>query len=60
MCCVILLSWYEYLTGVYTGVSISDISTSVDNHLTVFAAEKSRKENMVIDVEYYKKSLHFL
>ena len=56
----IILSWYEYLTGVYTGVSISDISTSVDNHLTVFAAEKSRKENMVIDVEDYKKSLDFL
>ena len=49
--------WYEYLVGTYGGVSISDISTSVDNHLTVFAAEKSREERIVVDVEVYKASL---
>ncbi|MBR3600978.1 MAG: Gfo/Idh/MocA family oxidoreductase [Lachnospiraceae bacterium] len=49
--------WYEYLVGTYDGVSISDISISVDNHLTVFAAEKSREERIVVDVEVYKASL---
>ena len=53
----IVASWHEYLSGTYEGVSISDISTSVDNHLTVFAAEKSREEGIVVDVEGYKDSL---
>ena len=53
----IVASWYEYLLGIYEGVSISDITVSVDNHLTVFAAEKSREEGMVVDVEEYKKAL---
>ena len=53
----IVASWHEYLSGTYEGVSISDISTSVDNHLTVFAAEKSREEGIVVDVEVYKRTL---
>ena len=53
----IVASWHEYLSGTYEGVSISDISTSVDNHLTVFAAEKSREDGIVVDVEEYKKIL---
>lgn len=53
----IVISWYDYLAGTYKGVSISDISTSVDNHRTVFAAEKSREEKIIVDVEEYKKSL---
>ena len=52
---VILL--FYYLNGNYDGISISDISTSVDNHLTVFAAEKSREDGIVVDVEEYKKTL---
>lgn len=53
----IVESFYEYLEGTYTGVSVSDIATSVDNHLIVFAAEKSRKEGSVVTLEDYKKEL---
>ncbi len=33
--------------------SISSIGTSVKNHLYVFAAEKSRAENIVVDIDEY-------
>ena len=49
----IVESLYEYLTDTYEGCAISDIRTSVNNHLLVFAAEKSRKENIVVDFEEY-------
>ncbi len=44
---------YEYLNGEYTGCSISDIRTSVNNHLIVFAAEESRANNTVVDFEEF-------
>lgn len=50
-------SFYEFMTGTYEGVSVSDIETSVNNHLIVFAAEKSRKEGSVVDMEAYRKEL---
>lgn len=53
----IVESFYEYLTGTYKGVSISDVSTSVNNHLIVFAAEKARSEGTVVDIEEYISSL---
>ncbi len=53
----IVNSLYNYLTGTYTGNAVSDISVSVQNHLTVFAAEKSRLENTVVDMEQYVKEL---
>lgn len=53
----IVESFYEFLNETYRGVSVSDISTSVDNHLIVFAAEKSRTEGTVVDLEEYKHSL---
>lgn len=50
-------SLYEYLTDNYKGSSISDIRTSVNNHLLVFAAEKARKEECVVDFETFLKTL---
>ena len=44
---------YQYLTGQYTGKSVPDISESCYNHLLVFAAEKSRLSNTVVDVEAF-------
>lgn len=48
---------YEFLSGTYKGKSIAGINVSNYNHLIVFAAEKSRHENTVVDIEEYKKSL---
>ena len=49
----IVSTLYEYLNGEYTGCSVSDIRTSVDNHLIVFAAEESRANNTVVDFEEF-------
>ena len=53
----IVTALYEYLTGVYKGCSISDIGVSVDNHLTVFAAEQSRLTGQTIDMDEYEQSV---
>ncbi len=49
----IVRSLYGYLNGTYTGNSVSDIGISAENHLIVFAAEKSRAEMSVVDMESY-------
>ena len=49
---------YEYLTGTYNGFSVSEVRTSVNNHHLVFAAEQSRMNNTVVDLEEYVKSLN--
>ena len=56
----IVESFYDYLTGQYTGSSISDIGISVDNHLMVFAAEKARHTGTVIDMDEYRASINSL
>jgi len=53
----IVQSLYEYLNEEYTGCSISDIATSVNNHLIVFAAEESRANGTVVDFEEYVSKL---
>lgn len=53
----IVTALYEYLTDSYEGCSISDITTSVNNHLIVFAAEQSRKTGTVVDLDEYIASL---
>lgn len=50
----IVTSFYEYLTDTYKGPSLSEIDISIDNHLAVFAAEQSRLENKVVDVEEFR------
>ncbi|MDO4649788.1 MAG: Gfo/Idh/MocA family oxidoreductase [Eubacteriales bacterium] len=56
----IVHSLYDYLTGTYTGKAISDIGISAQNHLLVFAAEKSRFENTIVDMDDYIKELEHL
>lgn len=53
----IIETLYDYMSGTYFGNSISDIKTSVDNHLLVFAAEHSRLTGAVVDVNQYCTSL---
>lgn len=49
----IIFTFYDYLNGIYSGKSVSDIRTSCNNHLIVFAAEKARRDGMVIDFDEY-------
>ena len=53
----IICALYEYLNGEYKGNSIPEIRQSSDNHLITFAAEKSRKEKCVVDLQEYIESL---
>ncbi len=46
---------YDYLANDYNGDLLSEIGISVGNHLTVFAAEKSRLEGTVVDVTEFAK-----
>ena len=49
----IISELYDYLNGNYTGYRAADIATSVKNHLLCFAAEQSRHENTVVDLDDY-------
>lgn len=42
---------YKYIAEDYCGDMLSEIGVSVQNHATVFAAEKARLENQVIDMK---------
>ena len=53
----IICSFCQLLAGTYTGNSITDITTSVDNHLTTFAAEESRLTDKVIYMDEYKAQI---
>jgi predicted dehydrogenase len=47
---------YDYLNGDYKGFRAADIETSVRNHLIVFAAEKSRHNKTVEDMDAFMES----
>lgn len=49
----IVRALYEYLTDTYTGCSVSDIRTSVDNAMIVFATEEARLQGTVVDLDDY-------
>ena len=51
----IVVSLYNYLAKGEKNKSLSDIRISCDNHLIVFAAEYSRKNGTIVDLEEYKK-----
>lgn len=53
----IIMALYEYLAGEYKGKSIPTIQESCYNHMIVFAAEKARRTNTVVDIDEYIKSL---
>jgi len=54
----IINTLYEYLTGQYKGFSVSGITTSVENHLIVFAAEESRANHTVVDLDEFAEKLN--
>ena len=49
----IVKAFCEYLTGEYEGNAVSDISVSVENHLAAFAAESSRLEGSVVNMDEF-------
>lgn len=53
----IVVSLYDYLTDNYDKDFMSDVETSVENHLIVFAAEESRINNTVVDMDEYIEKL---
>lgn len=53
----IIIDLYDYLCGNYSLKSVPTIEESLYNHLLVFAAEKSREENCVVDIDEFIASL---
>ena len=51
----IVRAFCKIMSGTYTGNALADITTSVDNHLTTFAAEESRLTDTVVFMDKYKK-----
>ena len=47
---------YDYFSDEYTGYKAADISTSVKNHLLAFAAEESRLNGTVVDMDKFVES----
>jgi len=47
---------YDYFSGEYTGCKATNISTSVKNHLLAFAAEESRLNDTVVDMDKFIES----
>lgn len=48
---------YDSVLGCYTGNSVPDIEQSCYNHLLVFAAEESRRNNTVVDIEEFVSNI---
>ena len=55
----IVFDMYDYLNGTYMGCSVSQISTSVANHLIGFAAEEARHNDTVVSMNEYNKKYGF-
>ncbi len=53
----IIRTFCEYLGGTYTGKSICDVTTSIENHLVAFAAEKARVERTIVNMDEYIKEI---
>lgn len=51
----IILDLYDYITGKIGGEKLSEIGISAKNHLLVFAAEESRLNNTVVDIDTFNK-----
>ncbi len=50
---------YRYMTGELSAEQVSEIGISCGNHLAVFAAEDSRLEGRIIDMDVYKVDYMF-
>ena len=53
----IIRSFCQLLTDSYTGCSVTDIGTSVQNHLTAFAAEEARLSGETVQLDRYIEEL---
>ena len=53
----IIRSFCQLLTDSYEGCSVTDIGTSVQNHLTAFAAEEARLSGKTVDLDRYVEEL---
>lgn len=53
----IIRAFCQFLAGSYQGNSITQIQTSVENHMTAFAAEESRCNGTVISLSDYIKGI---
>jgi len=53
----IIKTFCQYIAGNYKGNSVSDIETSVENHLVAFMAEESRVNGTIINMDHYIKEL---
>ncbi len=53
----IIKSFCRFLAGTYQGNNITDIRTSVNNHLTAFAAEEARLTGNTVEIALYEKDL---
>ena len=53
----IMIDLYEYIANNNPSESISDIFESCRNHLICFAAEESRVENTIIDMDKYESQI---
>lgn len=49
---------YAYLTGEISADEVSEIRISYRNHLPVFAAEKSRRDGVVVDMEEFQRKIN--
>lgn len=50
---------YQYLTEGYEGDLLSEIGISAHNHMIAFAAETSRLENRIVNMEAFEKEMGF-
>ena len=50
---------YQYLSGDYNGYRAADIDVSVRNHFLAFAAEISRNEGVIVDMDRYYEQYGF-
>lgn len=48
---------YQYMTEGYEGDLLSEIGISARNHMIAFAAEKSRKENTIVNMDAFEKEM---
>ncbi len=51
-----MLALYDYFAEDKNASSITEVKISAENHLLVFAAEKSRHEGIVVDLDEFSKS----
>ncbi len=49
----IVYDLYDYLNGTYKGPDVAEIGISVQNHMIGFAAEESRHESTVVDINEF-------